>query len=106
MDRSSMLGINEEIYDVCDFLINNESVIISDLKKEFEKRIKSGRALHQGFKRQAFEEHMKESLKQRIKEIYTYEKRYYMTSETAMIITCANDVVNLVNEIVNKVMED
>lgn len=98
--------LDDEIDDVVNFLLWNERVIINDLKKEFNKRIKLGREIHKGFKLKSFDNHIKGSLKQRIKEMYTFEKRYYITAETAMLIEEDKGVNNLVNIIIKNILEE
>lgn len=100
----SLNTIEEETIDACNFLIRNKDIIISDLKKEFDKQISNGRELHKGFGLSAFEEHMNVLLNEAIRDMYTFDKRFYISTETVLIVNDEPEVKELVNNIIKKVM--
>lgn len=105
MDHSSQPQIEDEIVDVVEFLIRNKKVIISDLKKEYKEQIEEGRSYHKGFALRAFHTYIEDILCQRIRDMYTFSKRWYITSETVMLIDADDDVRKLVNKIIKEIVK-
>lgn len=100
------LTLTEEILDVLDFLIDNHKVIISDLKKEFKLRLEKGRNIHKGFKLQLFEQATSDAIQRRIKEMFSNEKQYYLSSETVMLIESDPLVKHRINKIIKEVLNE
>jgi hypothetical protein len=98
--------IEDEIIDALDFLIDNRKIIISDLKKEFNLKIKNGRTLHKGFKLQAFEKNLKSMLRSRVRDMYTFEKRWYLSTESAMLIESDLLIKAWTSKIIKEVLDE
>lgn len=98
--------IEDEIADACIYLIENYDIIVSDLKKELATKLAKGLELYKGFKRQAFIKAIKKDIAYRIREMYTFEKRWYMTSEMAMLIEANESVSNLTYQIIKEVLDE
>lgn len=87
----------EKFYRIYEFLINNNKVIQSDLKKEFKERLNKGRSNLNGFKLLAFEKHIEESMRQRIKELMQY-------TATDLYIYDCRDISNEIDDIIKGAM--
>lgn len=86
-----------------DYLADNMPEIIKDFQKEFGEQVSKGK-VYSGFRARIFRAHMFETLRQRIRALYSETLHYH--SEQAMIVQEDPNVSSTIEYIISKVMEE
>lgn len=100
--KSSGYSFLTDEKEALNYLTDNMHEIIKDLKKDFKSQVTRGK-MYKGFRYQMFEDHIKNSIKQRLRQIYITDLKY--DSEIAFVVQDDNDIIKVTEYIITQVLE-
>ena len=99
MEHSSPASIEEKTKDVRDFLLENQDVLVEEMKDQFNDSLRH-RFQHKGFYRKAFEGTISMRMREALRQSFSVNNS--LNAEEGLIICKESDIMDLMNDIIER----